>query len=30
MWLLFASLAIFLADVFIRKSEFKRKAKPVA
>ncbi|MBP5091806.1 MAG: VWA domain-containing protein [Bacilli bacterium] len=26
MWLLFASLAIFLADVFIRKSEFKRKS----
>ena len=25
MWLLFASLAIFLADVFIRKTEFKKK-----
>ena len=28
MWLLFASLAIFLADVFVRKSEFKKKKKP--
>ena len=25
MWLLFASLAIFLVDIFIRKSEFKKK-----